>query len=132
VLAVGGELVDEAEVLRLLRRELLALEEHLHQRLLDAEEAHDARHAAAAREETELHLGQAELDLRIVDRDAVVRGERDLEAAAERVAVDARDDGLAERLEHAELALDLGDAGLELLGLLGADLVEVVEVAAGE
>ena len=36
--------------------------------------------------------------------DAVVRGERDLEPAAERGAVDRGDDGLAERLEAPQLA----------------------------
>ena len=55
--------------------------------------------AAAAGQQAEGDLGQAELRLRVVERDAVVAGERDLEAAAERGAVERGDDRLAERLQ---------------------------------
>ena len=43
--------------------------------------------------------------LRVVDRDAVVGGQADLQAAAERGAVDRRADGHAERLQAAQLRL---------------------------
>ena len=59
---------------------------------LQAEHAYDARHAAAAGEQAEGGLGQADLDRAVVDGDAVVGGERDLEPAAEGGAVDRGDD----------------------------------------
>ena len=91
-----------------------------------------AGHAAGAGQQAELDLREAEHDLGVVERDAVMRGERDLQAAAERRAVDGGDDGLAERLQPAQVGLQpahhLGDLGRVLL----AGLLEVVEVAAGE
>ena len=78
------------------------------------------------------HLGEADCDLRVVDDDPVVAGERDLEAAAERGAVDRRDDRLAERLQAAQRRLDLAHAAGELGGVVRRDRAEVVEVAAGE
>jgi hypothetical protein len=44
----------------------------------------------------------------------VVGGQRDLQAAAQRGAVDRGDDGLAQRLQPAQLALDLTNARGEL------------------
>ncbi len=101
VVARRHDLVDQAEFLGLRGAQLLALHEQAHQRVDDAEHAHGAGHAAAARQQAELDLGEAELELGIVDRDAMVAGQRDLEAAAQRGAVERRDDGLAERLQPA-------------------------------
>ena len=53
--------------------------------------------------------GKPSFDLRVVEDDAVVAGQRDLQAAAERRAVDRRDDRQAEGLQPAQLALDLRD-----------------------
>src|SRR5262249_59550593 len=58
---------------------------------------------AAARQNANQHLWQA--DLRARHGDAVVRGERNLETAAERIAVDRRDDRLLARVEHLMCAL---------------------------
>ena len=66
--------------------------QHVHQRGLQAEHAYDARDAAAAGQQAEGGLGQADLDRAVVDGDAVVGGQRDLEATAERGAVDRGDD----------------------------------------
>ena len=81
---------------------------------------------------SERHLGQAELRLRIVDRDAAVAGERDLEPAAERRAVERRDDRLAERLERAQVTLGLFDRVEDRLGAVRLRLDEQREIAAGE
>ena len=83
-------------------------------------------------QQAELDLGLAELDLRVVDDDPAVAGERDLQPAAERGAVDGGDDRLAERLQPAQQRLVLAHPAGELVGRLGRDLLEVVEVAAGE
>ena len=63
--------------------------------------------------------GKPRLDLGVVDDHAVMGGERDLQAATERGAVDGRDDGDAQRLDAAQGGLDLADA----LGELGRVLV---------
>ena len=89
--------------MRLRRAQPLALQQELHQRVDDAEHAHRAHDAAGAGQQAELDLGEAEHGLRVVDDDAVVAGQRDLQAAAERGAVDRRHDRLAERLQPAQL-----------------------------
>ena len=53
-----------------------------------------------------VHLGEAQLAALGVGGDAVVAGQRDLQAAAERGAVDRGDDRLAERLQRAQICLD--------------------------
>ncbi|CAM5468097.1 hypothetical protein SANTM175S_10437 [Streptomyces antimycoticus] len=58
--------------------------------------------------------------------------ERDLQPAAERRAVDRGDHGLAEGLDPAQPALDAEVLLVDLLGLVGPDPKEVVEVTAGE
>ena len=83
-------------------------------------------------EQTELHLGEAQLHLRVVDGDAVVAGQADLQAAAERGAVDRRDDGHAEGLQAAQLGLDRPHHLGELRSVVLARRLQVVEVAPGE
>src|SRR5581483_2751284 len=92
--AIRDELVDQSRGLRLLGPQLLAFEQDRH-RVLHADHARDALRRAAAGKKPELHFGLAELDLRIVDRDAVVTAERELEPAAEGGAVERRDDRTA-------------------------------------
>ena len=105
----------------------------VHQRVDDAEHAHRAHDAAGAGQQAELDLGEAELDLRVVDGDAVVAGQGDLQAAAERGAVDRGDDRLAERLEAAQLALALAARTPRSASrVVRGGLLQVVEVAAGE
>ena len=50
------------------------------------------------------HLGEADNEALDVGGDAVVTRQRDLQATAERGAVDRGDDGLAEGLELAQIA----------------------------
>ena len=88
LLAGRDQLVDQALLLGRRRLEAGALEQDVHQRRLDAEHPHDAGDAAAAGQQAERRLGQADLDLGVVDDHAVVAGEGDLVAAAERGAVD--------------------------------------------
>ncbi len=70
----------------------------------DPEHAGDAGDAPAAGQQAQRDLGQPVDHARGVEADAVVAGEPDLQAAAERRAVHGRDDGLAERLQLAQLA----------------------------
>ena len=78
--------------------ELIALEQEL-QRVSRRHHARDALGAAGAGEQPDLDLGQAEAGLAVVGGDAVVAGEAKLEAAAERGAVDRRDERLAAGLD---------------------------------
>ena len=71
----------------------------------DADEARQPLRAAGAGDEAELHLGQAELRLRVVGGDAVVAGERPLEAAAQAGAVDGGHHRLREALQPVEAGL---------------------------
>ena len=80
--------VDDAELLGLLGRHVAAGDDHL-QRRLRADQARQALRAAAARQDADQHLGQPDLGAR--HGDAVVAGERILQPAAERIAVDRGD-----------------------------------------
>jgi hypothetical protein len=128
----GRDLVDEPDPDGIGRVVPLALQQHLHQPVGDAEHAHRPDYAAGARQQAERDFGEAELRRRVVQRDATVTGESDFETAAERRTVQCRDDGLAQRLESAQVGLDLGDALCELRSVLVRHLDEQLEVAAGE
>ena len=97
---------------------LVALEQEL-QRVGGRQHARDARGAAGAGKQPDLDFRQAEARLRILRGDAVVAGERELEAAAERGAVDGGDPRLAAGLdppiEQRELAAFLEQARRRLL-----------------
>ena len=99
---------------------------------LDAEHPDDAGDAAAAGQQAEGRLGQADLGRGVVDDDPVVAGQRDLEAAAEGGAVDRGHDRAWERLEPAQVGLDRLDAGEDRRGVVGRRLHHQREVAAGE
>jgi hypothetical protein len=100
--AVGRcELVDGAEFQRLGGLDVAAAQ-HQRQGGLRADEAGQALGAAGAGQQPDAGLGQAQLDVARVGGDAVVRREADLEAAAERGAVDGRGDRLAAGLERAQ------------------------------
>ncbi len=95
------DLVHEAHLLRRGRAQLLALEQHLQ----GVRRRHQPRHAlraAAAREEADLDLGEADARLVGVGDDPIVAGERELEAAAHAGGVDRRRDGFAAGLEAPE------------------------------
>ena len=62
----------------------------------------------------EVDLREADDGLRVVDDDAVMRRQRDLQAAAERRTVDRRDHRDAERLDRAQLRLGLAQEVAEL------------------
>ena len=126
------DLVDHAELQRLGGPQALALQQQRHQRVDDAEHPHAAHDAAGAREQAELHLGEADDRLGVVDDHAVVAGQADLQAAAERRPVDRRHHRLAERLQAAQQRLAVADEPGHLLGVVLRGLAQVVQVAAGE
>ena len=90
--------VDQLHRLGPVELELVALEQKL-QRIGRLQHAGDALGAAGAGKQADLDLGQAEPRLRVVGGDAVMAGQRQLEAAADRGAVDRRDPRLAAGLD---------------------------------
>jgi hypothetical protein len=117
---VGGQAVDQAERQRFLRARMAAAE-HEFQRGLHADEARRALRAARAGQQAQRHFGQAQLGGG--RGQAVVRGQRHFQPAAERGAVDGGDHRLG-------AVLDL-QAGLGQRGLLRR-LAELADVRAGD
>ena len=115
----GDDRIDDAVLLQLLDRRRGAGEDEL-ERPFRPDEARQALRAAGAGQETELDLGQA--DAGAGRRDAVMAAERELEAAAERRAVQRRDDRLADALDRLD---DLDQPGR------AARLAELRDVGAG-
>ena len=94
-LAAGGrtfdDFLDQAVLQRLRCADRIAADDHL-DREFRTDHARQTLRAAGARQQAELHLGQAEPC--VFGRDAEMAGQRDLETAAERGAVDRGDDRL--------------------------------------
>ena len=101
----GDHLTDEAHLQRLVRAHALALQQQVHQRFDDPEHPHGPHDAAGTGQQPELDLGEAELDPRVVDHDAVVGHEAELQAAAEGRAADRGHHGLAQGLQAAHVGL---------------------------
>ncbi len=101
----GDDVVDDAERFRLGGAEVLAGEAVV-ERDLEADLLGEALQPVEAGEQAELHLGEREDRLLVVAGDATMAGERDLEAAAERRAVDRGDHrlGRVDDLEHGAVA----------------------------
>ena len=101
--------------------------------------ARQALRAAGARQQAELHLGQAQP--RFLDRDAEMTGERDLEAAAERRAVDRGHDRLRRVLhqgQHLDQAgrlrrlAEFGDVGAGDEGAAAAGQHDTLDLGIGD
>ena len=105
-IAVLHDLVDETQLQRLLRADGRACGHHF-DGLGHWHDARQALRAARAGQDAELHLRQAKLRFR--RGDAVVAGERELQAAAEREAADRRDQRLLQRVLE---IVDVGQVGL--------------------
>ena len=102
-LAAGGrtfdDFLDQPVLERLLRADRIAADDHL-DREFRTDRARQALGAAGARQQAEFDLGQAEPC--VLGRDAEMAGERDLEAAAERRAVNGGNDRLRRVLHRAQ------------------------------
>ena len=126
-LAFLGQRIDHAPILRVAGAERGAGQNDVERRL-DPDEARQALRAAGAGDEAELDLRQAAFGRG--DGDPVMRGQRDLEAAAERRAVQGGDHrllGVLYPVEHVgkkrrrvRLA-EFGDVGAGDEGAAGAD-----------
>ena len=101
--AAGGrtfdDLLDQAVLERFRGADRIAADDHL-DRELRTDRARQALRAAGARQQAELHFGQAEPGF--LDRHAKVACQRDLEAAAERGAVNGGNDRLRRILHRGQ------------------------------
>ena len=110
--------VEETGVRRVVGGDRTALE-HEVERDRSAREARDALGAARAGHETERDFG--ETHARVLGREAVVAGEREFEAAAERLPVDGGHDGFRRRLDAGEeVGEDRVGRGTAEFGEIGA------------
>jgi hypothetical protein len=128
----GGELVDDADLDRGSGLVPLALRQHLHEAVGDAEHPGDPHDPAATGQQAERHLGQSVDHAGSVEPDPVMAGQPDLQAAAEGGAVHRCDHRAAERLEPAELLLDVHGVLHDGTGVGLCGLAHRVEVAARE
>ena len=104
----GDQGVHQAEFFGLRGAESLAL----HQIRLGTHQAQVARHlgyAAGAWQQAQRHFGQSELNLAVVNGNAVVANQRHFPAATQSGAAQQTDHGLAQGLQRAEVMLDLLD-----------------------
>ena len=115
-----GDAIDDAELGRPRAPDGIAAQ-HERERRRRADEPRQALGAARSRQQAEPDLRQAERGLR--RGDAVMAGERQLETAAERCAMDRRDDGLGARLDPLEHVVQQRRARL---------VVEFADVGAGD
>ena len=90
------EFVHQSHLQCLLRPDVLAREDHLEGRL-QAHQPRQSLRAGRRRQQPQLHLGKREDRLGMVGDDAVRAGQRHLEPAPQRRAVDGRDGRCAQR-----------------------------------
>ena len=95
------QLVDDAEPVRLLGRDVAAGDDHVERRFR-ADQPRQALRAAGAGQDADLHLGQTDLGAR--HRDPVMAGERGFEPAAQRIAMDRGDHRLVALVHHVVVA----------------------------
>ncbi len=126
------DLVDQTLGQRVGRLEPGALEQHVHQPRLQAEHPDDAGHAATTREQAEGRLGQPDQGGGVVDDDPVVAGQGDLEATAERGAVDRGHHGPRVGLEPAQVGLGRLDVREQRRRVLRRRLDHQAQVGTGE
>jgi hypothetical protein len=102
------------------------------ERPLDTNQARQTLRAAGTRHEAHTRLGEADLRVRRVHRDAAMTGQRHLEPAAQADAVDGGHHGLAARLHAAQLVQHQAGLGQEIRGVDGpaAQRFNLLEVAA--
>ncbi len=100
--ALGDQLIDDAEAFRLLRRHVATADDHVERRFR-ADQPRQPLGPAASGDDADQHFGQADLGAR--HGDAIVGGERDLESAAQRIAVDRGDHRLLAGVEGVVRAL---------------------------
>jgi hypothetical protein len=122
-------LVHEPGLLRLLRADVLAGEDHV-ERHLQADNAWQPLRAADAGNEPELRLRKCEHCLGMIGRDAIPAREGEFESATHAGAVNGTDERNAKPLHSLEPLLAFGTRALRHLG--GRKGQELVDVGAGD
>ena len=125
-------LVDQPGLLGLGRLEPGALRQHRDESVLNTQHSHRAGHPTGTRQQAQRHLGEAELRTLHVGRYAVVTGQRDLQAAAERGTIECGHRRFTQRLQRPQILLHPLDQIERLPGVIRADVNHALEVTAGE
>ncbi len=117
--------IHQAELERALGADVLAGEHHVHGPA-HAEQPHQAHGAAEAGMNPQLHFGQAQRQLAVVDTDAIAAGQRQLQATTQRKAVEDRHSGAGQCREPVTDALSETDRRQRLVHRTeGGELVDV-------
>ena len=88
--------------------------------------------AATAGQQAQCHFRQAQLNAVVFNGHAVMAGQGDLKPAAQGAAVDGGNHRFAAGLEKAHVGFQAVDHVFKGLGILPGNLVELVQIAAGE
>ena len=128
----SNNLVNETSCESLARVHLSAGQNDLHQRVLNAQHANDAGDTAAARQEAEGDLWQANLGTAGIGSNAVVSSQRDLEAAAQCCAVDGGNNRHRELLQATQRGLHILDHVEHVSCIVLSGLGHLLDVAACE
>ena len=123
------ELVDQPDLERLLRADVLPRQDHV-QRCLQPDGAWQPLRASRTGEQADLHLRKREDCLRVVGRDAPCAGQGRFESAAEARAVYGGDNGCAKGFEPVEQRVTLATHRFRLRG--GLPFEELLDVGAGD
>ena len=126
------DLINQAGFECLLGAHLLTGSQYVHQGILDTEHANDAGDSAAARQQAESNLRQANLGALSVGCNAVVAGEGDFEAATEGCTIDGSNDGNAGGFDTAQIRLHTVHHVGEVLSIFGTCGNHGLDVATSE
>ena len=124
-----NELVDQPELQRLLRADVLPGENQI-ERVGEADLARESLRPARAGNQSQLHFGQAEDCLRMIGGDAIPTRERRLESSAEAGAVDCGDDRNPEVLDGVEQHLTIATQSFRIGCCLEGE--KLLDVGAGD
>ncbi len=128
-LAHGHDGVDHADLQRLGRRDALAFHQQRRRRL-HADQARQALRAAGAGQQAQSNFGKAEACLRVVGGDAVMKGQRQFHATAQRAAVQGRGNRFAAQFEGAQEFVPVANRGMKSRRV--GDRAEFGQIAAGD
>ena len=131
VTLAAHQLVHHADLQRLVGAEQPAFHD-VGLRAHQAQQAGELGDARTAGDQPQRQLWQAELQLGIVDRDAVVAHQRRLHATAQGAAIDAADHRDAQGLQRAEVLLDALDLGVDARRVGLGHAHHALQVGAGE
>ena len=126
---IPGHAVQQFQFKGALRTEDYAVEDQRH-RSLEPQHADQAHDTSGTRNKAETGLWKTELNASVVDGEARMTGEAELETAAERSTIDGRDHRLSQLLQPAHRRLGSFGTGKERRGVIGGE--QPLEISAAK